>query len=202
MSAETAARAHRPRPESDQQPARSRKEFLAAPGRNHNPHTGMPLRPGQRLPTEGEEQESFDDWLYHRRSAPFPDDGRWEITERHAYRWLSHRFEGLLDNPRRAAGLTRQGVDANDLLLLILDLHAYAALRERAWQAGLPTPCLVEYLRADRERWGWWEKVFRLVRAMNRDEDPAVIDALREDLRAAGGNPDADDEGEGNEGGL
>lgn len=159
-----------------------------------NPWTGRSLKPGQRLPSSEESDTAGEEWET-RCSSPLPEGSAWEITPTRAASWLAHRFRDLINSDRRVELLTSHGIDAHELMELILDLDCYAGMEERFRRgAGPQPPDLVEYLSADRERWGWFAKAVRLFRAQMAGKGTHVIAYLRLDLQMAGIDPDGEEE--------
>jgi hypothetical protein len=127
-----------------------------------NPHTRMPLRPGQRLPTIRLRDEAFeqrnrsidvDALASDQERVPYPAGSfpigpQWELVRGIVYRWLHHNFAARRGDTNyfRGQGDLAEG----EWSQLLWDLDCFTDLCRR----GLMDRGLPEYLAEGRENWG------------------------------------------------
>lgn len=134
-----------------------------------HPQTGMPLRPGQRLPTR-DDQAAAHASLCAPQLAPFPIGQPWELTPEHCREWLLHNFQGRRGDTNHFRRLADLADD--EWALLLWDLDCWFDLRRQAdlGRRPLPPP-LHEYLRESRADWGLIGVLLREWAAQIEDED-------------------------------
>lgn len=162
-SPDSPPRAKRKRLSAEERLAARREQYLRQERRPEgcpkgvNPHTGMPLKPGQRVPTNRDDEDAaklcwdrdpLKELDKERAAYPrgtFPVGPQWELLPELAARWTAARWEAQLEE-----GAALWALHDGEFGLFLSDLLC----REGLLRRGLPVPPLHEYLRESRDDWG------------------------------------------------